>query len=610
MSGQALTVVVISLVFSFFNVSRVVAQDRSGEKDTFFLVKKKGLLGKLGRSISTDEENTALVETANPYRVHDGKSIRGIHVISMGFERNIYDTNYIKNSIGNVIANAFHKNTRDKVIRRNLFFREGSRINSYLLADNERHLREQPYIQDARILLVDVSGSTDLVDVVVITKDVFSIGGNLSIHGVDRAKVGIREENFGGSGSKVAVTTFYDQDRRPNFGYGAEIIKRNVHGSFIDLKLGFQNYKSAFNSGRSEETYLYAMLEKPLVSPYIPWIGAMEVSLNKTKNAYIKDSLYQSDFRYQYFNTDVWFGYNFGKRALISSNSSSRIRKLVAVRGLHLRFDEAPQSTMFAYDYRYANVSGVLMAFNVFKQNFYRTSFIYGFGRNEDVPEGFSASVTGGWTRKNERSRPYFGVDVQHTNFNKKGFFSSYTFRLGGYTYQNRVEDLDLLVNVDHFTQLKKLNSKWLNRNFYSLGFTRQFSPQLNPPLRLNSVFGIPYHWNGNINADLRGTMRGETVFFNMNKYWGFRMAPFLFGDLCVIKPANLSVTKTELYSAWGAGIRTRNENLVFGTIEVRSYYFPRPVEGMRGFKVEISSNIRFKYSNTFVRKPDFIVPN
>ncbi|MES2890406.1 MAG: hypothetical protein V4725_00290 [Bacteroidota bacterium] len=609
MLKRALTILVCSFFFSLF-LPTVRAQDRSGEKDTFFLVKKKGLLGRLGRSISTDEENTALIETVNPYRIHEGKSVNSIRIVSLGFERNLQDTTVIKRSIGVIIANAFHKNTREKVIYNNLFFREGSPVNSYLLADNERHLREQTFIQDARILLVPVEGSTDLVDVVVITKDVFSIGGTVNVSGVDRVRLGVREENIGGTGSKLSLSTLYEKNRRPNFGYGAEFINRNIGGSFINLKMGFQNYRNAFNSGRREETYVYAQLEKPLVSQYMRWIGSFEISQNKTSNAYIKDSLYQSDFQYNYVNTDAWIGYNFGKNGLLPGGKTGRLRKLVAVRSMYQKFDKMPERNAFIYDYRFVNTTGVLMSFNLFKQNFYKTSFIYGFGRNEDVPEGFTAAVIGGWTETNKRSRPYYGLDLQHTNFNKKGFFSSYTFRLGGYDYKGKMEDFDILANIEHFTRLRKLNTQWLNRNFYSVGFTRQINPLMNQPLFLRSVFGIPYHWNGQINADMRGTIRGETVFFNMNKFWGFRMAPFMFADLCVIKPSNLSYQKSELYSAFGAGIRTRNENLVFGTIELKGYYFPRPLENMRGFKIEVSSNIRFKYNSFFVRKPDFVVPN
>jgi len=67
---------------------------------------------------------------------------------------------------------------------------------------------------------------------------------------------------------------------------------------------------------------------------------------------------------------------------------------------------------------------------------------------------------------------------------------------------------------------------------------------------------------------------------------------------------------KSDLYSALGGGIRTRNENLVFGTIELKGYYFPRTNGDMKGWKVEVSSNIRFKYISTFIRRPDFVKAN
>ena len=68
-----------------------------------------------------------------------------------------------------------------KVIRNNLFFREHEKIHPYLFADNERHLRDQVYIQDARILIDSIAGSPDSVDVIVITKDVFPFGANVDI---------------------------------------------------------------------------------------------------------------------------------------------------------------------------------------------------------------------------------------------------------------------------------------------------------------------------------------------------------------------------------------------------------------------------------------------
>ncbi|HMW27697.1 MAG TPA: hypothetical protein PKC51_13685, partial [Ferruginibacter sp.] len=62
--------------------------------------------------------------------------------------------------------------------------------------------------------------------------------------------------------------------------------------------------------------------------------------------------------------------------------------------------------------------------------------------------------------------------------------------------------------------------------------------------------------------------------------------------------------------SAWGGGVRTRNENLVLGTIELRGYFFPRVSGDMNNWKVELNSNIRFRYRSSFIRRPDVIIAN
>ncbi len=606
----AMPVILLLFVFSFVS-SSLLAQETKEKKDTFFLAKKKGLLGKLGRSIATDPPNQEeAIKVVNPLISHTGQVIRNIEILRLGFECNINDTTLVRNSFGVILANGLHTKTTIKTIHNNLLFEQGDRVNPYLLADNERLLREQVYTQDARIIIDSIPGSTDSVDVIVITKDIFPVGGSLNMHSTSQVSMQVRNENIGGSGTRLSFSSLYDAKRNPIFGYGGEILKRNISGTFIDGSVGLQTFKSAFNSGRYEETYLYTHFDKPLVTPYIPWIGALDLSINKTSNNYLSDSLYKSDFKYRYHTVDGWFGYNFGSKRLLFTNMQMRVRKFIALRAVHHRFSDIPLKNHQFYDFHYANVAAVLAAFSIFKQDAYRANFIYGFGRNEDVPEGFSASFIGGWTRKENRSRPYYGIEAQRSHFSTKGYYTTITFRSGGYMFKKRAEDIDLLINVDHFTRLRKLNKNWFNRNFISAGYTRQFVPVLNEPLGIQSVFGIPI-FRGYFNpADIRSTIKGETVFYNMQKFWGFRLAPFVFADVSMLTPTNQALTKSTVYSDFGAGVRTRNENLTFGTIELRGYYFPKTLPGMKNFRVEIGTNIRFKYNSTFIRKPDFVIPN
>jgi hypothetical protein len=602
----------IVFIFStlLFFYKPLAAQDIPAKNDTFFLAKKSGLLGKLGRSISTTPPDEKPVKVENPFLKFKGKIIRSVETISLGFEYNIDDTTQIESSFGVSVGKRFHKNTSDKVIRNNLFFREGGRVFPYLFADNERYLRDLIFIQDARIFVELAEGSTDSVDVVVLTKDVFSIGGKLLIGSINDGRGEVSEENFLGSGTRLQFSFYHDQKRFPQNGVGGELIKRNIGGSFIDLVAGYKDYKYAFSSGRNEETIFYTRLEKPLVTPYIPSTGALEWSYQRTRNTYHTEALYKDSIKYSYYTLDGWLGYSIDSKRALYENKEIRRHRFIALRGFKQFYQIIPAAYKTGFNKTFTDFTGALASLNIFKQVFYKTKFIYGFGRNEDIPEGFSVAITAGYINKQTIKRPYSGLDISFANFKKKGFYSNFTFRAGGYFYRKRFEDVDLLFNFDHFTRLRKLSSNWFNRVFFATGITAQANPVLNTPLYLNSDFGLPYFNNGLLSSDLRATIKAETVFYNTKKVLGFRFAPFVFADAILLKPTKMSLKQSDIFTAVGGGIRTRNENLVFGTIELRGYWFPRVNGDMKGWKVELNSNIRFKFRSSFISRPDFIIAN
>ncbi len=594
------------------------AQQPANKQDTFFLAKKKGILGKLGKSISTNAPDETPQKIENQFLKYKGKIIRSIQLVRLGFECSIYDTCEVKNNFGIRMANTFHKNSRERVISNNLFFKKGSRFYPYLVADNERYLRDLLYIQDARIVVDFAENSRDSVDVVVLTKDIFSLGAKVKIATRTRGRLELQEENAGGSATRVFLSGLYDADRHPNKGFNAELTIRNIAGSFIDWTTGFTNFAPSFSSGRREETNFFTRVEKPLVTPYIPSTGSLEGGYYTTRNAYTSDSFYKSDLRYSYYNIDGWLGYSLDSKRSLYANKEIKVHKFIAVRSFKRHFLEQPFKYEGLFDYRFTSSTGMLTSLNVFKQTFYKTNFIYGFGRNEDVPEGFSAALTTGYAVsqnigyfiKEQIKRPYTGLDFNLTNFKHQGLYNNFTLRAGGFFYRHRFEDMGLLFNLDHFSRLKKLNSKWFHRTFISTGIAAQVNPVFNTPLLINNSYGLPYFNPDNINADMRSTLKIESVYYNTTKILGFRLAPFVFTDFSLLKPSKANLKKSDLYSAFGGGIRTRNENLVFGTIELKGYYFPRTNGNMNSWKIEVSSNLRFKYISSFIRRPDFVQAN
>jgi len=582
--------------------------------DTFFLAKKKGLLGRLGKNFAADPPKPELTKTGTiknnlPFNRYKGHTIRNIYFIRLEFNQGINDTTRKKRNIGYRILDAFHTTSREKILRSNLFFKEGDKLNPYLLADNERHFREQSFLQDAKITL-DPVDFDNAVDVYVYTKDVFSLGVNGNISGTNNFDAEIKEENLEGNGTKLSFKTLYDETRGPNMGFGGEFLQRNVAGSFTDFSIGFKNFNGAFSSGRPEETFIYARLQRPLVSPYLSFTGNIELEYHNTSNAYIIDSIFNQQFNYKYIDFDAWGGYNLGTKKLLKLNIQNRIRKFIALRLLHHQFQTVPGIFQNTYNYQYANITGALGELNLFKQNFYKTTYIYGFGRQEDVPEGFNLGLIGGWVNKQDKRRPYYGFDFTRNYFGKKGNYYNYTFKLGGYVNESQFEDVDVLLNLEYFSKLKRIGRKWYLRNFTTWGITHQIKPILNQPLYLSNSFGLPEISNGNIAAKTRVTAKYETVFYNNWRLFGFKFAPFFFTNASFLIPQKEPVNKGDFYSSLGGGIRTRNEALTLGTIECRFNYFPRINEGMLQYRIDFKTDLRFKYNSQYIRRPEFVTVN
>lgn len=354
------------------------------------------------------------------------------------------------------------------------------------------------------------------------------------------------------------------------------------------------------------------MGDLPLVSPYHVWTGGFEIAVHNTQNAYLPDSLYRSDFKYSYQVFDGWAGYNIGAKKQLPLNFKSRYKRLIALRAIHKTFLDIPDLYKTRYNFAYTDLVSILSSFTIFEQDYYHTNFLYGFGRNEDVPEGFSLSVIGGWTNRNMVSRPYGGFEYQRNYFSRRKNYLNFNFHVGGYFNKNRLEDMSIVASLEYFTRLRKLgSSRWYLRHFLSGSITQLANTFLNDPLRLSSDFGIPQLNNTlDLKASTRITFNGQSVFYNTWKFAGFSFAPFTFVNASYLTPIGNALQIGDVYTAIGGGVRTRNENLVFGTMELKAFYYPRTTGTMNQWNVTFNTDLRFKYVSQLIKRPDFAVTN
>ncbi len=544
--------------------------------------------------------NTKSEEAFLPY---DGKVIRKIIVNHIGFDKSITDTT--RNAMNTMvkIANALHKNSKEWVVRDHIFFQEKKLLNPYKLADNERFLRDLDFILDARIFVVPLSSTDDSVDVLVLTRDVFSVGGSVSPRSENSIKFKVYDVNVLGMGQRIQYNGYYNPDRDPDYAHEFYYRKSSVFGSLINLTAGYTQLNSGSSYGNEEEYAYYLRLERPLVSPYSRMAGGIELSRNWSQNfTDAPDSVFKN---YRYNVTDFWAGYNIG----VKRSAEKRGRHFISARFFQQQFLERPERHYDQINPLYNSRTTVLGSFSFFKQNFYKTQYVYGFGRTEDIPYGRTMSILAGYQRLMAAQRPYIGFDFEKSFVHQRGNFYTFALRTGAFPYKDQVQDATILVSGRLFSKLKYYK-RLMVRRAVDLDFTYVFNPKTNPLLDINNSFGL----EGFVADSLWGTKRlhgrYEMVVFTNWKILGFKLAPIVFADLAFLAPKDRFLFYDKPYLGLGTGVRTRNENLVFGTIELKFFYYPRTVEDISNFKISVTSNLRIKYSGSFVKAPSFIVYN
>jgi hypothetical protein len=559
-------------------------------------------LNAITRSAGNDTGQAILnVKVEDPYIPYLNKHIRKINIKQLGFENPINDTSHRIAYVGTRLLNSTHLNTRNWVIRNNLFIKEGEEVSPFRLADNERFLRSLGFIQDARIILKEIPGDDDSVDVEVITKDLFTLQFELNDISPDRVRGRIGDANFLGMGQRIQVSALFEKERNPGSGYEFLYTKSNIANTFINGSLIYSRINGNLRDGSQNEDGWRVSFDRPLYSQYAHVAGALTIGNNQSNNNYNQpDSQF---YNYHYQIVDGWAGYN------LRTGSTEFDRQFIGFRYMNMPFADVPYQVGDKYNERFNSKEAILGSYTFFRQNFYKTNYLYGFGTTEDVPYGYNIALTGGWYRQKDLGRTYVGVDANRYIVSKTGHIIQYFLRTGGFIQNGGLEDASILVGASVFSRLLEVKGLRV-RQYLRFSATRQFNRVTVDPLRIDNAFGIRYFSSDSAIGSRRVSLHSETFFFLKYKLFGFKFAPFIFGDASYLTPEQQSLKKSDLYYFIGGGIRTRNENFVFGTIEMRIVYYPKTLPNTGQFKIMFNTGLNFRYNSNYIKAPGIIQLN
>jgi hypothetical protein len=461
------------------------------------------------------------------------------------------DANKIEN-----ILNKTHVSTNESIIRKNLLFSEGDKVTPLTLSDNERILRQLPYIDDARIIVIPVSD--DEADIVVYTKDVYSLGGSYTYHGLKKGSVSLFDKNIFGMGQEFGLDMPYDNTLPESPGFGAHYLANNISKSFINLNIYFLH-------GLGEKTYGFDLSRK-LISSTTKYAGGISVKMMYTSEDL--DTLkIPAPLKYNY--QDYWLSRSF----LLNKESVSRL--IIGARYTNNNVFThpiiLPESFYNLQKYQIYLTSAALSI-----QKYTKTNLIYSYGRTEDIPYGALFKITAGREFNEFKQRTYIGGEASFARSSKTlGYFYLYG-GLSTYLNKNRTEQGVLSLGLNYFSNLITLRTARI-RNFVYLQYTRGFGRYSNEYLKFFTNNGFTGFSNDTVNGTQRLAVSLESVLFSPVNFYGFRFAFFGFTDFSFLSGTTEMLDKGYALSSIGIGIRIRNDNLVFNTLQIRIGYFPNP---------------------------------
>lgn len=592
---------------SFAQEKKDTIKNQTGIDTTNLNKTVKKLLGFITRTPEVDQ-SPFTIKSEDPFLNYEGKIIRKIVVRRIGFDKIVLDTAYTFRSFISNTANNLHTDTKESVIRNNLFIREGKPLNPYRVADNERTIRNLEFILDARIFVRPISKNSDSVDLLVVTRDVFSLGGSASADLPGKYRVRIRDINIAGLGQYVQVGQIYEQRRTPRYAYEGFYQITNIKGSFIDAAVGYTKLNRGISVGNENERSLYFKLSRALYQPFARFAGAVEFSDNLSRNVY---SEHDSTFsKYHYRIQDYWVGYSIGHRRLPKNLRENRNRTFIAIRSFKQHFlkgatnIDLTEPDRFAYRDRLS----ILAQLTFFRQDFYKTQYVLGFGRTEDVPHGYRISFTAGWERELQSKRPYLGSELHYNKVQSTGSILTYNLKLASFWAGNHAEDGLFSFDFTKYSKLNKIRRLVIRTQFES-GYAVLFNQNVKRGIDIRDLNGIAGFLTDSLVGLQRFTIGHETTIYTPWKLLGFRMAPTGRVELALIQRSGRLLQARNFFAGVSMGLRVRNENLIFNTLEARISYYPKIVEGLDHFRATIKTNFRIRYPTNLVNKPSTVFP-
>lgn len=450
-------------------------------------------------------------------------------------------------------AAIFHVTSRRITLRRDLLFDVGDRIDPELLVASQQKLQARPYISNVEIDVEPDPLNPQEVVVRVYARDSWSISGDGKVRGNGNTSLMLYDANFMGYGVRLQVAEHFNWKSWKHKGAQVELRVPNVFGTHFDAELATGK---AFDDSR-----LGVDIHKPFLRT-TDYAGGVRVeNLNeRTLLLYADDTM-----QIRSFQTDLWAGKSFYIKRLKSSF-------YIAGRYASYRFDRRPEVAE-RLNPAFHERREVLASIGLYRERFYTSNLIYGYGHREYLSTGYLLEATAGYSDSQFENRWYGSLNYRLGKFIGWGYLAGSVDLESYYSpASKRISQAALLFEGHYFSNLWEVGSQMRMRQFVTLGILRGWERYVGSEEVV--TFADPYDLRGLSNRNWmagrhRARLSLESVLFTPWQPLGFRLSLFAFADLGLLGNHG-NLLRNPFYSTLGAGVRFKNERLIFNALEIR----------------------------------------
>ncbi len=514
---------------------------------------------------SSQPEPQRLPEIAGYRPDLEGKTIARIEFIRLPvFGPTIRDTTKIATSWLEKTGNLLHTRSDINNLRKNLVLHEGDQLSLEQLLENERLLRTMARIRDARFVVLPDSLNPELVNLLLITQDRFSIGVTGLVDGSSSATAEIYNRNFFGLGHEISVSFVGHLNRQPYLGFETFYRINNLDGNFLSFALGYSN------TYRKEGAIL--LFEKPLIRLKDRW-GYGIHGHTYARSTMLPELIRRyRDLDFGFNQVNVWGARNFQIKPELISNSQ------ITLSGQFIYRDFFKQPDVTEENQNYFSSTNLYLGSITWSQRqFIRDQLIYGFGITEDIPKGFLYELIWGIDENKSGRRYYSQMFLSNGNIlrSRPGYLYVYA-GAGSYFKDNNLSQSHIQGGFNFISRLLDRPNGYL-RHFlkldYIIGLNR-FGLETLAFEKNNLIRGFE---SRSTTGKERINFNYEAVYFQKRDFYRFNLAYFGFFDVGILGQGTQSLFRERYYTGIGAGLRLHNEALVLKTILIRLAFYPNP---------------------------------